>query len=135
MKRRSHISIFDRFDELSANSVTESYDNAKAFLAELEIEAEDLKVTGVNEFKKALFLAKANTNKANDSYLLEKLKDKFKELFERNATLGGDILKNALSQKKASFQFRNLDKWSDDELRDVLSDTDLSKLLEDLEDS
>ena len=53
MKRRSRISIFDRFDELSANSVIESYDNAKAFLAELEIEADDLKVTGVNEFKKA----------------------------------------------------------------------------------
>jgi hypothetical protein len=132
--KRSHKSVFDHFDELSANSVTENYDKAKEFLAELEIDAKDLRATGMIEFKKTMFLAKANANKAKDLHLLEKLKSKIRESFERNASLAGDILKSTLSEKRASFQFRNLEKWSDEELRDILGDTDLAKLLEDLED-
>lgn len=134
MKNKSQNSIFDYFEELSSNSVSENFDTAKAFLSELDIDVNELRSTGRNEFKKTFFLYNAKVQENKDLHLLNKVKDKLKESFERNMSLAGDILKNAISERKASFQFRNLDKWSDEELRDVLVDTDLAKLLEDLED-
>jgi len=134
MKSESYKSIFDSFDELSTNVTNEDFDKAKEYLAELKIDVDKLSSIGGNEFKKTMFLAKANANQSHDSSLLERLKVKIKESFDRNATLTGEILKNALTERKASFQFRNLEKWSDEELREVLADTDLTKLLEDLED-
>lgn len=134
MKNRYQHSIFDSFEELSSNSVSENFDTAKAFLSELDIDVNELRGTGIKEFKKTFFLYNAKVQENKDLHLLNKVRDKLKETFERNMSLAGDILKNALSERKASFQFRNLDKWSDEELRDVLCDADLTKLLEDLED-
>lgn len=134
MKNKSQNSIFDYFEELSSNSVSENFDTAKAFLSELDLDVNELRSTGINEFKKTFFLYKAKVQENKDLHLLNKVRDKLKEAFERNMSLAGDILKNAISERKASYQFRNLDKWSDEELRDVLGDTDLAKLLEDLED-
>lgn len=134
MKNNFRNSIFGYFEELSSNSVSENFDTAKAFLSELDIDVNELRSTGRNEFKKTFFLYKAKVQENKDLHLLNKVRDKLKESFERNMSLAGDILKNAISERKASFQFRNLDKWSDEELRDVLVDADLAKLLEDLED-
>jgi hypothetical protein len=131
---KTHKSIFDNFNELSANVVNEDFDKAKEFLAELEIDVDTLGTIGENEFKKTMFLAGAKAHQSHDLSLIAKLKEKIKESLERNATLVDEILKNTLLERKASFQFRNLEKWSDDELREVLGDIDLSKLLEDLED-
>ena len=134
MNRKADTSIFKNFDKLSANVIIEDFDAAKEFLAELKIDADELSAQGANEFKKALFLAKAEANQTRDQSLLEKLRDKIKESMERNATLTGEILKGVLVEKNASFQFRNLEKWSDEELRDVLGDIDLTKLMENLDD-
>lgn len=134
MNRKADTSIFENFDKLSANVIIEDFDAAKEFLAELKINTDELSAQGANEFKKALFLAKAKANQVHDQSLLERLRDKIKESMERNAALAGEILKSVLAEKKASFQFRNLEKWSDDELREVLGDIDLTKLLEDLDD-
>lgn len=134
MNRKVDTSIFEKFDQLSTNVIIEDFDAAKEFLAELKIDADELRARGASEFSKALFLAKAKINQARDHSLLTKLRDKINEAMERNAVLTGAFLKDILVQKKASFQFRNLDKWSDEELREVLGDIDLTKLLEDLDD-
>lgn len=134
MKNKFQNSIFDYFEDLSSNSVSENFDTAKAFLSELDIDVNELRSIGKNEFKKTLFLYNAKVQENIDLHLLNKVRNKLKESFERNMSLAGDILKNAISERKASYQFRNLDKWSDEELRDVLGDTDLAKLMEDLDD-
>lgn len=134
MNRKADTAIFKNFDELSANVTIEDFDAAKEFLDGLKIDAGKLSAQGAGEFKKALFLAKAQANQTRDQSLLEKLRDKIKESMERNAALTGEILKGVLAERKASFQFRNLEKWSDEELRDVLGDIDLTKLMEDLDD-
>ncbi|MCE7053686.1 hypothetical protein LZF95_03280 [Algoriphagus sp. AGSA1] len=134
MNRKANTSIFRNFDKLSTNVIIEDFDAAKEFLAELKIDTDELSLQGANEFKKAIFLAKAKANQRLDQSLLKKLKDKIKESMERNAILTGEILKDFFSEKKVSFQFRNLEKWSDDDLREVLGDIDLTKLLEDLDD-
>lgn len=131
---KTNKSIFDNFNELSANIVNEDFIKAKEFLAELEIDVDTLGMTGENEFKKTMFLAGAKANQSHDLSLISKLKEKIKESLERNAMLAEKVLKDTLLERKASFQFRNLEKWSDEELREVLGDIDLTKLLEDLED-
>ena len=134
MSGKKEASLWRNLDKLSANIIIEDYDAAKEHLAELEIDADELAPKGVNKFKKIQFLAKAKVNQAQDLSLLEKLRGKIKESFEQNATLAGEILRNALTEKKASFQFRKLEEWSDDQVREILADIDLAKLLEDLED-
>ncbi|WP_026947084.1 hypothetical protein [Algoriphagus marincola] len=133
MNRKENTSIFKNFDKLSANVIIEDFDTAKEFLAELKIDTDELSLQGDNEFRKAIFLAKAKANQRVDQSLLKKLKDKIKESTEQNAILTGKILKDIFSERKVSFQFRNLEKWSDDDLREVLGDIDLTKLLEDLD--
>ncbi|WP_421872963.1 hypothetical protein [Marinoscillum sp.] len=134
MTNKSRKSIFDSFDDLSLNTIDESFEAAQQFLAELNIDSNEVGVQGANDFKKYIFLSKAKENQTKDASLLEQVKDRLKELIQHNAQLTGEILQNALAQRSTSFQFRNLEKWSDDELREVLSDSDLTKILEDLED-
>jgi hypothetical protein len=65
--------------------------------------------------------------------LIDQLKIKIGEAIKRNQKLAGEVLRLAITNQKASFQFRNVEKWSDEEMREVLSDLEMAKLIEDLD--
>lgn len=133
MSKKSKNRFFNNYEDLSVNITDSDFEMAKEFLEEFGINTDDIMATGVKEFSKITFLIKARANQSRDKSLIEKLQSAIQDSLERNAKLTGEILQNALSKKKASFQFRSLDKWSDEEIREVLIDIDLVKLLEDLE--
>jgi len=52
---------------------------------------------------------------------------------EENAHRTTDVLIGLLQTKTPSVQYRKLEKWTDDEIRDVLADLDLIELMEELD--
>jgi len=133
MNKKSKTKLFEKFEDLSMNVTNDDVQMATEFLKELGIDAEEESVFGLKEIQRTYFLYKAHQNQSRDKSLLQILQTKISESFEKNASLTGQILQNALSQNRASFQFRNIENWSEDEMREVLSDIDLTKLLEDLD--
>jgi len=134
MTKKSMNRFIDNYHSLSINITDGDLEMAIEYLKEMDIDPDEIMKHGVKEFKRISFLAKAKANQLHDESLIVRLQIKIKESLARNAKLTGQILQNALSEKKVSFQFRSLEKWSEEEIREVLGDIDLVKLLEELED-
>jgi hypothetical protein len=133
MNKKAKGKLLTRLNELSSNVSDSDEKMATEFLTELGINTEEEAAFGLKEIQRLHFLVKAHHNQSRDSSLLTRLQEKIKESFLKNATLTGEILQNALVQRRASFQFRNIENWTEDEMREVLTDVDLTKLLEDLD--
>lgn len=133
MDKKSKRKLWERFENLSLNVSDKDSKASAEYLAELGIDPREESQFGAQEIRRLHFLAKARANESRDKTLLEKLKNKIAEAVERNSELAGEILKQAVSQKKASFQFRNIEKWSEEEMREVLNDLEITKLLDDLD--
>lgn len=133
MNKKAKGKLLARLNEFSSNVSDSDEKMATEFLTELGINTEEEAAFGLNEIQRLHFLAKAHHNQSRDASLIAKLQEKIKASFLKNAALTGEILQNALVQRKASFQFRNIENWTEDEMREVLTDVDLTKLLEDLD--
>jgi hypothetical protein len=133
MDKKSKGKLWDRFEDLSLNTSDKDATAAAEFLAELGINPTEESQFGAQEIRRLHFLARARSNESRDKTLLEKLKSKILEAVERNKEMTTEILKQAMTEKKASFQFRNIEKWSDEEMREVLNDLEITKLLDDLD--
>lgn len=83
--------------------------------------------------KKIQFMAKALSNKKQDHTLLERALERVKKVIAENATQTSEALMVLLQKKTPSVQYRKLENWTDAEIRDVLADVDLVKLMEELD--
>lgn len=129
----SNKSVFENFDELSTNVIADNVELAKEFLKEFDVDPEIELANGVKQMKRIYLLCQGNIKRSRDESLLIKLQARLKELIQKKSELTGILLKNALSEKKTSFQFRNLETWTDEEMKDVLQDLDLVRLMEELD--
>lgn len=133
MDKKSKKQLLDNIDSLSLNTTNDDVKMSVEFLKNMGIDPDEESEFGLKEIQRAYFLAKAHTNQERDKTLLEVVQMKLRESIERNAVLAGKILENALVQNRASFQFRNIENWTEDEMREVLTDLDLTRLLEELD--
>lgn len=128
-------SFFDKFDETYQELLINDVNAANAFLAEegfnpdLEIEIGN-KLLRKIEFKLAAF-----QNKKRDDFLLEKAFEKLKNFIDKNKDIAELELRNILNASAPSYQFRNLEKLDDKEIRELLTEIDLIKLLEELDEN
>jgi len=133
MKKEHKARLLNNIHALSHNITDNDFDLNREYLEDLGVNVEELSTRGIKELKKISFLSKASINQRRDKSILEKIHAQVRESIKRNAELTGEVLRNALSERKASFQFRNIENLSEEELREVLGDIDMVKLLEDLE--
>ncbi|RYJ45446.1 hypothetical protein NU09_0038 [Flavobacterium beibuense] len=82
--------------------------------------------------KKIRFTALGMSNKQRDLKLLDVAFDRLKEVLKENSERASEALINLLHKKTPAIHYRKLESWSDDEIRDVLSDVDLIQLIEEL---
>jgi hypothetical protein len=124
--------ILDRLDKVELELLQHDTEYAKQFLIEEGIDI-DMETEFSGQFiKKIRFMALGISNKQRDLKLLDVAFDKLKELIKENSERASEALINLLHAKTPSFQYRKLESWTDDEIRDVLSDVDLIKLIEEL---
>lgn len=105
---------------------------AKATLEEggfnLDAEAEFAK----KQINKLKFLANAIEKKNREQNLLEQAYIKLKSAINNAADKSVETWVSLLREKAPSVQFRKLESWTEEEIKAVLNDLDLVKLLEEL---
>ncbi|MBE0662562.1 MAG: hypothetical protein IH597_08855 [Bacteroidales bacterium] len=126
-------SILDRLDNIERRLLQSDTEYAKQYLADEGINVEEELKFSEQFMKKIRFLVKALSKQRQDQSLLEIAFKRVKEAIQVNAKETTDTLIALLETKTPSVQYRKLEEWSDNEIRDVLADVDLVKLLEELE--
>lgn len=125
--------FFDRFDEAYEELLMNDSDEARAFLAEEGYDLEAGLHIRKKISKKMEFKLMALYNKQKDESLLEKAYEKLQAFISKNRELAGDELKILLQKTAPAYQFRNLEKLDDDGIRELLTEVDLVKLIEELD--
>lgn len=120
--------ILARLDSVELELLQNDTEYAKQFLTEEGIDPEKELVFSSQFMKKIRFMATGLSNKQRDQKLLDIAFERIKE----NSEKASEALINLLHIKTPSFHYRKLENWSDDEIRDVLTDVDLIKLMEEL---
>ena len=124
--------ILDRLDKVELELLQHDTEYAKQFLIEEGIDP-DKEIEFSGQFmKKIRFMALGMSNKQRDLKLLDVAFDRLKEVLKENSERASEALINLLHAKTPAIHYRKLESWSDDEIRDVLSDVDLIQLMEEL---
>lgn len=108
------------------NGFAKDYLEDNGFTLEVEYSRID------KELKKRFTLVKGKEKKTKDSSLLNQVINEIKAINLSRKNESSENLQGLLATSGFGLQFRNLDKWSDEEMREALSDVDLIKLLEKL---
>ena len=116
-----------------AEAVSSDQETATDFLKKEGVDVNKYVTSGIKEIRKSAFLRKAQANKERDESLMEKALVLLKQKIEENLSLTGNMLVGLLRKKAPNVQFRSLDKLDDEEIREILSNVDLAKLMEELE--
>jgi hypothetical protein len=125
--------ILDLLDDVELELLQRDTEYAKQYLNEEGVDTEEEEAYAKQYMKKIKFMAKAMSNKKQDSILLERAIERVKEAIIENASQTTETLLALLQKKTPSVQYRKLENWTDDEIRDVLADIDLVKLMEELD--
>lgn len=124
--------ILDRLDKVELELLQHDTEYAKQFLMEEGIDP-DKEIEFSGQFmKKIRFMALGMSNKQRDLKLLDVAFGRLKEVLKENSERASETLINLLHAKTPAIHYRKLESWSDDEIRDVLSDVDLIQLIEEL---
>lgn len=124
--------VLDNLDAIELDLMTNS-EYAINYLTEQGVDIDEEINFAEKKIKNLLFLAKGKAKKANKLRLIQTAMDRIIEVINENTQIASDKLISMLQEKNPSLQYRNLNKWSDDEIRDVLSDIDVLELLDKLE--
>lgn len=125
--------VLDLLDNAELELLHKDTEYAKHYLEEEGLNISEEQEFAVQYMKKIQFMAKALVNKKQDETLLEKAFNKVKNLIAENANQTSEFLQNLLQTKTPSVQYRKLENWTDDEIRDVLADIDLIEFMEELD--
>lgn len=96
------------------------------------IDLEKMDIIAEKNVKKILFLAKAKVNKIQDDRLLQ-LALTLKEGIEKGLEKPISVIKNLIASNELSFQFRNLDRLGETEIKEIIRGHNLLNILEELE--
>jgi len=131
--KKNKKTVLDRMDSVELRMLQEDAEYARQYLADEGFDVEEEQEFAKQFMKKVQFMNKAISNKNKDQSLLETTLERVKEAIQENAQKTTDILIKLLQSKTPSVQYRKLDKWTDDEIRDVLADVDLVRFMEELD--
>lgn len=79
------------------------------------------------------FKQKASLNKEKYSLILNKISEKTRQKIDDLQSLPLDVLLNIIHKREISFQFRNLEKLDENQIREIISDLYLLDELKDEE--
>ena len=110
----------DKINKIDAESKT-----ADEIFAEWGITEAEYLERALKQVKKQIFLAKAAAGRERNTRLIER----FKELFQ-GVGPQSDNLRATLKERMPAFQFRNLDRLSNEQVSQILSDETVIQILE-----
>lgn len=119
--------------------ITEFYLNSDIELIKKSLEEEGVDVTkesaDISKFLKRMKFTKAAiVTQESDKKLIDKIVDKFQDAINRNIEKPISTLISLVESKQMSVQFRNLDKLTPDEIKEIIKGKNLVDLMDELDD-
>lgn len=125
--------MLDKIDLVELNLLRSDVKYAREYLEDEGIDLKKESELASKHLKKIRFMASAIIKKECDESLLEVAYSRLKAAFIENVGGTTQTLISMLRSKNPAIQYRNLEDWKDDEIKDVLRDLDLVELLEELD--
>jgi len=123
--------LFNKIDkEILLKLSSEGSDFLNSFLEENGYDLQEIKDLSTKAYKKESFMMRAQQNFEKDQRLLELASEKIKEAINENLDKPIAFLKSLITENRLGVQYRNLDKLSVDDIRDIIKDQNLIELLE-----
>lgn len=118
--------------------ITEFYLNSDIELIKKSLEEEGMDVAkesaDISKFLKRLKFTKvAMATQQNNQVLIERIVDKFQDAINRNIEKPIATLINLVENKQMSVQFRNLDKLTPEEIKEIIKGKNLVDLMDELD--
>jgi hypothetical protein len=128
--------VISQVNEELLNYLHKDIEFSRDYLSEQDIDIENERAFFDQSLKKMRTFALGKERQQRDSTLFEKVNvnEKLSQLKSMIETLSGQALQNLLIKSGVGLQFRNLEKWTDEEMREALNDIDLIKLLDEFDD-
>ena len=120
-------------DEALKELIRSDLDEAKAIILDQGLDPEKEVEDGLKFIRKMEFKAQASLNEKRNKSLYDSAFAKLKTMINEGLNISGSVLQEFLQSKAPSFQYRNLNTLGDEELREILQDVDVIKLMEQLE--
>ncbi|HEY1039517.1 MAG TPA: hypothetical protein VGF30_08945 [Bacteroidia bacterium] len=124
--------VLKNLDNVEMELLQRNVEYAKQYLVEEGFDVNKESAYAEQYIKKIKFLAQAIANKQRDLQLFETAFGKIKDAIKENASKTTEVLLSLLQSKTPAVHYRKLEKWTDEEIREVLADVDLVKLMEEL---
>jgi len=121
------------FDNIELDLLKNYPDYSIQFLNEEGFDVDAEGIFGIQQIKKIKFMTQAVYNKSKDESLLTLALAKVKEAIQDNLEKTTETLIELLQTKTPSVQYRKLENWTDEEIKNVLEDIDVIKLMEELD--
>lgn len=126
--------IIRNLDEYIFSSLDEGDSYAiDAYLEDIGLNLDDLNVVAEQTYKQTSFLIKAEIESQKDEALLEKVAKYFQEAINQNLEKPVSFLHEIIKSNKFALHYRNLDKLSSEEIKEIIKDHNLLEILENLE--
>lgn len=125
--------LLEILDNIELDLLKKNTEYAMQFLQDEGFDLEVESNFATQHMKKIKFMTQAVFNKAQDESLLAIAFVKIKEAIQENAGKTSDMLVELLHSKAPTFQFRKLENWTDEEIKNVLEDVDVVRLMEELD--
>jgi len=125
--------ILDVIDRLELGLLNSNSVYARQYLIEEGMDVQKIEEHAAQYVKKIRFLSNASINKEKELNLIERALESVKRVIAENANESSESLRRILQQRAPSVQFRKLENWTDDEIRNILEDVDLVKVMEELD--
>ena len=128
----------DRLRDIINYRIISSITNEDESMIDSILEEMDCDISNLNsfssyKFKREGFILRGKIERIKDLKLLEKASLMFHEAIHMNLDKPVHYLMNLIKTNQFQFQFRNLDKLSIDDIKDIIKDQNLLQILEDIE--
>ena len=125
--------IIESIDQEVLRNIDGDPELARSYLLDNEFSLETVRGSLDKELKKRKAAYLGQTKMKKDDTLLKRAIEQLKLLELDNKLNVSEVLRERLMELGLNFQFRNIKKWSDDEIKEILKDIDLIELLKNLE--
>ena len=126
--------LTNKIDEYIANSIIDgNTEIIDTFLKENNYDISEIDKLSEKNYKKLSFKIKGIINAQKDDILLEKAVNLFQEAINKNIEKPISFLKSLLTNKDYAFHYRNLEKLSKNEIKEIIKEHNLLDILEKLE--
>ena len=126
--------FIDKIDEFIISSFKEE-DNSSidAFLESNGYDLEAINAIADQSYKKSSFTIKAHLNQQRDQLMLDKVASLFQNALNKNIEKPISYLRNLVENNQFAIHYRNLDKLTASDIKEIIKDQNLLEILEELE--